>query len=104
MAKSGVLEVGLFPEINYFDPMKVVEAETQIREFWNKDHGVVIRGISFDDKYFDEYRTDLDLPTPEDRIRWLAENTHVGNQKLIPGKLANFQVEKPQRIDLSVKE
>ncbi len=100
MARFGVLEVGLYPELNYHDQEKVNAAEKQIAEIWKDGHFVFINGIRFDDKYFDEYRTDLNIPTAKERVHWLAENNHFGNAKLIPGKLADFRVEKPEPIEL----
>lgn len=100
MARPGVIEPGLYPEFHYMDEEKRAKDIALLKEIYTKQHSVFINGIKFDDKYFDEYRTDLSLPTTEERINWLVQIHGFGRSKCTPGELATWKVEEPQPIEL----
>ena len=104
MMRLGMLEIGLYPEFGYFDDEKFDKAAKKIREAYEKEHAVTIFGNRFDDKYFDEYRTDLTLPTTRERADWLAgAHKILGRGVLSDLKLANFKVEQPQAVEIPSK-
>lgn len=98
-AKIGVLEVGLYPEFHYFDPEFKKEEQGKIREIYS-EHGLVyIRGIKFDQDFFNS-RKDLGLDTKEKQIEYMQNDDRLGRNVLNAEVLASFKVEKPIQVTL----
>jgi hypothetical protein len=101
MMRVGVIEPGLCPELHFTDEALKEEQTAKLKEIYIADRAVRIHGNLFDDAYFDEYRTDLDLPTTEERVNWLASVHNLGHRVSRPGELADYKVESPQKVDLA---
>lgn len=102
LAKGGVVEPGLYPELHFTDEKLKAEQAELIRKIYSENHLIFIQGARIDDKYFDEYRTDLNVPTTEDRINWMMDLAHIGHRAYTPGMLADWKVEIPQIVDPNV--
>jgi len=99
MAKAGVLEVGLYPEFHYFDPEFKKEEQRKIEEIYS-EHGLVyIRGIKFDQDFFD-FRKDLKLDTKEKQIEYMQNDDRLGRNVLNAEALAAFKVDKPIQVSI----